>query len=162
MVLNGLLCVGQPCPPSPPPHPEPRGIHPKHLVPRPDAVQVAVAPPGQRPSQPSPAPPSLHGVDLAAFLPAPARCPVCRAHPACGLDAFGPQPRPQEAIRGFYFYLCSPSQGGRTCPSPPPCGASTLTPRLGDGQSFLLVSPVLALVTPQQECRGGGGAARGL
>lgn len=29
--------------------------------------------------------------------------PVCRACPACGLDVFGPQPRPQEAILVFLF-----------------------------------------------------------
>lgn len=160
MLLNGLLCVGQPCPPPPRlPHPTPSPEESTPNIWYPGQTLSRWQWPRQVSARASPAPPSLHGVDLAAFLPAPARCPVCRAHPACGLDAFGPQPRPQEAIRGFYFYLCSPSQGGRTCPSPPPCGASTLTPRLGDGQSFLLVSPVLALVTPQQECRGGGGSA---
>lgn len=72
MLLNGLLCVGQPCPPSPPPHPEPRGIHPKHLVPGPDAVQVAVAPPGQRPSQPSPSFPTWRGPGSLS----PCSCPL--------------------------------------------------------------------------------------
>lgn len=80
--------------------------------------------------------------------------PGCRAHPACGLDAFGPQPRPQEAIHGFYFYLRSPSQGRRTCPLPRPCAASTSTPRLQGGQSFLISVLALGTPRPQQERRG--------
>lgn len=104
--------------------------------------------PRQVSARASPAPPSLHGVDLAAFLPAPARCPVCRAHPACGLDAFGPQPRPQEAIRGnsrVLFLSLQPLPGRENLPFASSLWSLHLDPQAG---GWAVLSPRLPCSCP--------------
>lgn len=93
-VLNALLCTGQP--PLRRVSPRPQCSQSRPLV------QMPVMLSGQCQGLPIPLLPLLGG----ACSP----CWVVHAAPAaCGLDAFGPQPGAQEAVLGFYFYLCSDS-----------------------------------------------------
>lgn len=71
---------------------------------------------------------------------------VCPAPAACGLDAFGPQPRTPEAVLGFIFISAAlPSSLWSLHPAP----------RLWEVQPLLpVVSPVLTLGVPRA-CRGG-------
>lgn len=77
MLPNAFLCTGRP-----------HTLVVPQLAPSPDATDAVRSAP-----EPAHPPPALQGLDLAALL-LPGR-PEGRAHPACGLDAFGPQPRPR-------------------------------------------------------------------
>lgn len=127
--------------------PLPQSNPPQHLVP--GQTLPRWQGPRQVSARASPAPPALHGLDLAAGSQPVAWMPLGPATPSGGNSGF---------YFWFYFYLRSPSQGQRTCPPPAPCGASPLTPRLGDGSPFSS-SPLFLPWAPPSKSGGGSAGA---
>lgn len=129
MLPNAFLCTGWP----PPPNDVPQTLVVPQLVLSPDVTDAVR-------SAPKPAQPRSCPAGSGPWQPfAPCFCPGSLSAELILLVAWmslGPN-HDLIAILGFYFYLCSPS--------PLPCAASILPPRLWDAQLLLVVSPVLAL-----------------